>query len=449
MVKTLHTKIAAPAIFSFFLLLWTGCRDIETDPTGLLRSKPTAEFSADLPRDWMDLGYNTIKRQGMFALDASRTYAYMAITMHEAMVHGIPDGRSLAGQLQGLNRLPTPDADKTYDWGMVLCHAMPQVMTAIIPNISIDADFFIDQLEREQETALRRDHEIAADVVEDSKAFADELAEAIIAWSRTDNRLGMESLKYSPPSRAGHPEYYAPTTPGTSFMMPFWWTSRPFVIPSYTLCEVMPPYEYSTNPNSLYYKDMQEVVDATQDPVKVNIGRYWANNPGQSGSPAGSWLGIANQLVDQLNIDIETALRMYVSMTIGTRDGFIACWYMKYKYNLQRPATFIREVMGLPNWESPVPTPPYPDYTSGTSVNAGCSSEILTHYFGSRSFKDAQHQDKGFGIRDFTNFKQAGIEAFHSRIYGGVHMRRACELGFRQGECIGKHVLETIRFTTR
>lgn len=446
MTKRVQALKFLPTLLALGVLFWSGCHRV--DPITIdLSSKPTSEFSAALPRDWMQMGYNTIKRQGMFALDASRTYAYMAIAMHESMVHGIPGARSLAGQLQGLHTLPQPETEKIYDWGIVLCHVMPQVMNAVIPNLSLESDFLIDQLERDQEAVLQRAHSIPLDVMENSKKYADALAAALITWSKSDNRAGMENLKYTPPSTVGNPQYYQPTTQGTTFMMPFWWTSRPFVIPQYSICEPAGPYEYSTDPNSAYYKDIKEVFDATREPALVAIGRYWANNPGQSGSPAGSWLAIASQLIDQYQVDIVTALRMYVSLTIGTRDGFIACWYMKYKYNLQRPATYIREVMGQRNWESPVPTPPYPDYTSGTSVNAGASSEILRHYFGNRPFSDSQHEDKGFGTRNFRNFKEAGVEAFHSRIYAGVHMRRACELGFRQGECIGQQVIEAIKFT--
>ncbi|MBL7831227.1 MAG: vanadium-dependent haloperoxidase, partial [Saprospiraceae bacterium] len=214
----------------------------------------------------------------------------------------------------------------------------------------------------------------------------------------------------------------------------------------YKVCESVPPLVYSTDPASDYYKEVKEVYDASFDPIKVEIGKYWANNPGVSGSPAGSWIGIANQLVDQFNLDLATTLKMYVLLSISTRDGFITAWYMKYKYNLERPVSYIRKVMGHTNWSSPVPTPPYPDYISGTSLNGGSSSTILTNLFGNRAFSDSQHNDKGFGTRNFLNFVQAGIEAYHSRIYGGVHMRRACEKGFEQGQCIAQTVYENLKF---
>jgi PAP2 superfamily len=136
-------------------------------------------------------------------------------------------------------------------------------------------------------------------------------------------------------------------------------------------------------------------------------------------------------------------------LTLSTRDVFISCWYSKYTHNLQRPVTYIREVIGARDWNSPVPTPPYPDYTSGTSCNAGSSSTILTQLFGAREFTDNQHADKNFTPRTYKNFREAAIDAYHSRIYGGVHMRRACEKGMEQGACVADYLIRNLKFETR
>lgn len=407
---------------------------------------PTSEFDAHLAQEWMIETYNTVKNNGLFALDASRIYAYTAIAMYESMVHGIPGHRSLAGQLNGLTALPKPEAGKRYDWGIVLCHTTPQVVRALTPNMNAGSEFSLFAMADRQADEIRRENELDREVIDNSKAFGDQLARAIIQYAAADGRDALGAKAYVERTRQGNPQFWTGATLNQTFMMPYWWESRPLVIDRAQVCQPEPPYAYSENPNNVYYQDVKEVFDASLDPTKVEIGRFWANNPGQSGSPAGSWLGIANQLVDQLNLDIVTTLKMYVLLACGTRDGFISCWYSKYFYNLQRPVTFIREVMGASNWSSPVPTPPYPDYTSGTSVNAGASSTVLTHLFGNRSFVDNQHGDKGFRPRNFNSFREAGIEAYHSRIYAGVHMRRACEEGFKQGSCIAQSIINKIKF---
>jgi hypothetical protein len=433
------------------LLAVSGCRNNDDDNAPKTVDHTAVQYDAALAQRWMQQTYNAVKQQNMLALDGSRTYAYVAITLHEAVVHSFKNGRSLAGQLKGLNNLPVPDPTKEYNWGIVLCEAASKVLLGIIDKPTTATDSQVRSLAQLEELQLRTKYNPSAEVMYDSKEFAQDLADAILAWAANDNRQALDGLTYVMPTTQGNPQYYDGVgEPNPFFFSPFWWTSRPFVLNTYKICEPLPPYAYSTDPNSAYYKDVKEVYDASFDPAKVSIGKYWANNPGVSGTPAGSWIGIANQLVDQFKLDLPTTVRMYTRLAVSTRDAFIAVWYIKYRYNLQRPVSYIKNVMGHTNWTSPVPTPPYPDYVSGTSANAGSSSEILTRMFGDRAFSDAQHKDKftenGFDIRQFSSFKAAGREAFHSRIYGGVHMRRACEEGFTHGECIANIIWNGLKF---
>jgi hypothetical protein len=426
------------------LVFGFSCQKDEDDK---IVSEPATELDATMPQEWMTQAYNTVKRTGLFALDASRVYAYTAITMYESLVHGMDGFRSMEGQLNGLENLPKPDPNKRYDWGIVLCHATPQVLIEMTPNISAGTIFTLNATADRQADALRFQNDVSQEVMKNSKEFADQLAIAIIRWAVNDGRATVLAKTYNEPVRTDNPQFWYGRTLNQSFMAPFWWESRPLAINQAQICQPVAPLDYSTNPNSDYYKEVKEVLDASFDPTKVEIGRFWANDPGVSGSPAGSWIGIANQLVDQFDLDITNTLKMYVLLSVGTRDGFLSCWYTKYRWNLQRPVTYIREVIGVNTWNSPVVTPPYPDYTSGTSVNAGASSQILTYLFGNnRSFTDAQHTDKGLSPRKFNNFRDAGTEAFHSRIFGGVHMRRACAEGFKQGTCVAENIINKLKF---
>lgn len=435
--------------FMASVLFWTSCSKDETQDVNTLPielSTKTKAYDAKLAQDWMSLAYEAVKQRGFFALDASRLYAYTSITLYESMVHGMDNGRSLNGQLQGLNNLPQPDVNKQYDWAIVMCHAAPIVMTHML----LDPDFSlrqrVKQFEIDQEKVIVDRFQPSQQVMLDSKNFGLALANAIIAYADADNTAAAKLVPYTMPGTENNPQYFDGNGTSNFFMLPFWWTARPLAINAYNICQPDGPYAYSEDPQNIYYKDVQEVYEATQDPEKVAIGQFWANNPGVSGTPAGSWVGIANQLVDQYKLDIVQTLRMYTLLTIGTRDAFIVVWYTKYRWNLQRPVSYIRKVMGHEGWLSPVPTPPYPDYVSGTSANAGSSSAMLAHMFGTRSFVDNQHADKGFSNRSFNNFNEAGIEAFHSRIYAGVHMRKACEDGFELGKCVANSIIDRIEF---
>ena len=75
--KLLRCCLLAILVFSF------SCQPDDKEESN---SKPTADFSAELPQEWMTQAYNSVKRTGLFALDASRVYAYTAITMYDARV---------------------------------------------------------------------------------------------------------------------------------------------------------------------------------------------------------------------------------------------------------------------------------------------------------------------------------------------------------------------------
>ena len=85
-------------------------------------------------------------------------------------------------------------------------------------------------------------------------------------------------------------------------------------------------------------------------------------------------------------------------------------------------------------------TPPFPEYTSGHSVQSGASAQVLTDLFGEVAFTDHTHDSRELAPRSFGSFFEAAEEAALSRLYGGIHFRPAIELGVDQGRCIGERV---------
>jgi hypothetical protein len=119
----------------------------------------------------------------------------------------------------------------------------------------------------------------------------------------------------------------------------------------------------------------------------------------------------------------------------------------KYQYDLIRPISYIQNVIdpacNNPNPTDPVTTPPFPEYTSGHSVQSGAAAPVLTALFGDNyEFTDNTHAEGGLPARTFYSFFQATDEAALSRLYGGIHYMPAIELGLMQGKCIGARVNE-------
>jgi hypothetical protein len=134
------------------------------------------------------------------------------------------------------------------------------------------------------------------------------------------------------------------------------------------------------------------------------------------------------------------AAEVYAKVGIAVCDAFIACWHQKYVSNLLRPVTYIGRLLD-PTWLPLLDTPPFPEYTSGHSVQSGAAFQVLTDLFGERyPFVDHTHDERGLAPRSFGSFFEAAEEAAISRLYGGIHFRSAVENGVTQGRCIGTAV---------
>jgi PAP2 superfamily len=133
---------------------------------------------------------------------------------------------------------------------------------------------------------------------------------------------------------------------------------------------------------------------------------------------------------------LTAAAETYLKVGIAVCDAFVACWNTKYRYNLLRPVTYIQRLID-PAWLPLLGTPPFPEYTSGHSVQSGAAFAVLTDLWGENyAFEDNTHDARGLAPRRFTSFTRAAEEAALSRLYGGIHFRPAIERGLEQGRCL-------------
>lgn len=94
--------------------------------------------------------------------------------------------------------------------------------------------------------------------------------------------------------------------------------------------------------------------------------------------------------------------------------------------------------------------PPFPEYTSGHSVQSGAAAQVLSDLFGyNYAFTDHTHAhrtDIDGSPRSYANFFEMADEAAVSRVYGGIHYRDAIEVGLVQGKKIGQIIREIPAF---
>src|SRR5690606_33985590 len=122
-------------------------------------------------------------------------------------------------------------------------------------------------------------------------------------------------------------------------------------------------------------------------------------------------------------------------------EAGISCVKTKFTYNLVRPITYIRNVMGHHDWKPVIPTPPFPEYTSGHAAVSMAYASILEDEFGTHySFTDHSFDDN-YGPRTFESFEAYAREAALSRLEGGIHYRFAMDEGLKQGRKVASIVL--------
>ena len=66
----------------------------------------------------------------------------------------------------------------------------------------------------------------------------------------------------------------------------------------------------------------------------------------------------------------------------------------------------------------PLVTPPFPEYTSGHSVQSAAAATVLTAQFGVTSFTDRTHESRGLPARSFNSFEAAAAEAWDIAFLG-------------------------------
>lgn len=409
-------------------------------------SPPAEAFSADVATDWYRLALDLVKGTSGFSPPvASRALGYTGVALYEAVRPGMPGFRSLSGQLAGLGSLPVVDPAQAYHWPAAANAACATILRHLFPTATDANKLAIDQLEGEWEAeALAA---VGSDVATRSAAYGRSIADAVFSWSRTDGGhegyLRNFPADYVPPVGPG---LWVPTPPGFQrAMQPYWGENRPFVLAAGDACGAGPHPTYSEDPASPFFLEGMEVYETsttlTEDQRAIAL--FWSDDPGLTSTPPGHSLSILTQILERDEHSLDEAAEGYARVGMAVADAFISCWNAKFHYNLLRPVTYIQAAIDS-TWQPMVTTPPFPEYTSGHSVQSAAAAHVMTAMFGEVAFTDRTHEPR-LPARSFSSFFDAADEAALSRLYGGIHYRSAIEFGFDQGICVGSAVNE-LRF---
>src|SRR5690606_2245347 len=165
-------------------------------------------------------------------------------------------------------------------------------------------------------------------------------------------------------------------------------------------------------------------------------------------TPGGHWMGIAGIAAKTKDLDWKQTAETFVITSLALYEGFLSCWDEKYRSVLIRPETYINQYMDE-DWLPLLQTPPFPEYTSGHSVVSAAAAVVLTHLLGDDlAFVDSTEVVFGLPVRKFNSCQEAAEEAAISRFYGCSHYMPAIENGMKEGDAVGRLVIERVKART-
>jgi hypothetical protein len=380
---------------------------------------------------------------------ASRIYAYSNLAFYEAIKYSEKNATSLTQKMQLFDSLPKV-SNSTINYTI-------SAITAFF-NTAKGLCFSKDSVTKKlNDVLIYYKENVDEKIYTSSVNYGNTIATTILARAAKDNYKYIKGLpKYTVVKEKNTWEQTPPDY--ADAVEPNWFLLKPMLIDS-TMYSCIAPPVYNETMSSQYYKELLEVYETSKAKTTSmdSIAKYWDDNPfvtehaghfmaaTKKITPVGHWLGITGIICKTAKANVVATAKAYALSSCAMYDGFIACWFQKYKTKMPRPITVIRKWFD-PNWNAYLQTPPFPEYTSGHSVISHASATVLSNMFGNNiSFTDTT-ENKYLGLqRSFTAITDAANEAGISRLYGGIHFKSAIENGKLQGKNIGEFYYTTFK----
>ena len=404
--------------------------------------KQTNTFSSDVAIDWITMQMRLMRASGQGNTPLIRLYAYTGVALYESVVGGMPAFQSVASQLNGLSGLPETQHGFAYHWPSTANAAMALINKKLFPTASAANQAAIDSLENALKAQYQDDADAAT--IDRSIAFGKAVAQKVFDWSETDGKKQHENDPYTPPPGEG---LWVPTPPAfAAAATPYWVNLRTMVPGSGNNSQPGPPIAYSKDPSSDFYKMVKHVYDVSQhlSPQDSAQALFWRDAPGTV--PA-HYLNILAQAIQKANSTLDVAAYGWILSGLASMDASISCWIAKFHYNLVRPITYIRTVLGHPGWNALFATPAHPEYPSAHATITSAYGDAMTAVFGDNfSLTDHTYDFLGMAPRTFSSFVALGEDGGNSRLFAGIHYQPSIDTGFTVGRTVAQNIIKGVKF---
>ncbi|QDU19420.1 vanadium-dependent haloperoxidase [Urbifossiella limnaea] len=269
-------------------------------------------------------------------------------------------------------------------------------------------------------------------------ALGQATAEAVLRWRAADGVVARRS-DYRPRQGLGlwrpTPDGYRPP------LLPGWGRVAGFAVADPAAFRPPPPPAVGTPEYERAYAEVAALGRAdspTRTRDQTEVAHFWADGDGTV-TPPGHWNRIAQAVAADRRLTLADAARLFAVLNAAMADAAVVCWDCKYRFDVWRPVTAVRETD--PAWSPLLPTPPFPAYTSGHSSFSGAAAAALAAFFGTDEVAFATTSDGLPRVtRTFRRLSAAAEEAGMSRVYGGIHWQFDNTAGLRCGREVGVEV---------
>jgi hypothetical protein len=156
--------------------------------------------------------------------------------------------------------------------------------------------------------------------------------------------------------------------------------------------------------------------------------------------------------LDAHPLSLLEAARLFAVMHAAMTDAVITCWRLKYDAGFWRPFQAIHgadtdgnpATIADPNWAPLIPNPSYSDYVSGHGCLTSPATQAIRRTLGEGTSLSL-HSYSTNADRVYPNLTTIEYDAFHARIWGGLHFRDAVEDAYAIGHQAADLVLGKLR----
>lgn len=217
--------------------------------------------------------------------------------------------------------------------------------------------------------------------------------------------------------------------------------------------------EFAEEYDQVYKLGGKDSKHRTEDQAEIAI--FWEDGP-WGVTPPGHFVYIALQLLQKKKMSFMERAKAFALIGMTQCDSSISAWDSKYAHDILRPESAIRlrskkfasqdpRIVQQRNWQSLIPTPNFPAYTSGHSTFGAAGAELIALILGTDKVKfsggspDLVIWPQLRGVtRHWTSLSQAAEENGMSRIYGGVHWMKDHTQAMWAGRAIARQAHKTM-----